>query len=246
MIIFHSFASKTAMQLFYAPHIEQPLHTLGEEESSHCVRVLRLDRGATIHLTDGEGNLFQGEIVDPHPKRCTIRIVSVASDFEKRPYRLTIALAPTKNIDRYEWFLEKATEIGVDRIIPLECAHSERRTIKPDREMKVLVSAMKQSLKAYLPVLDPMTAFEKVIARPFDGVKLIAHCRTDAERLLLRDAVQPGQEAMILIGPEGDFSPEEIDKALQAGFRAVSLGNSRLRTETAGVVAASIVATINQ
>ena len=139
------------MQLFYAPDITLPLYTLGEDESKHCVRVLRLAEGDHLHLTDGRGDMHLCEVVDAHPKRCTVRVISTEHEFEKMPYRLTMAVAPTKNIERFEWFLEKATEVGVSEFIPLETAHSERRTIKLEREQKVVTSAVKQSLKAYHP-----------------------------------------------------------------------------------------------
>ena len=157
-----------------------------------------------------------------------------------------MAVAPTKNIDRYEWFLEKATEIGVSRFIPIECDHSERRTIKYDREERVITSAVKQSLKAYHPSLDELTPVKKVIAAPFEGQKFIAHCdQSFGERAYLPPIIKKNENILILIGPEGDFSPEEIKFALENGFQPISLGNQRLRTETAAVVATVMVATIN-
>ena len=233
------------MQLFYAPELTTPLYTLPEEESGHCVRVLRLSTGDSLHITDGRGTLYRAVVEDPHPKRCTIRIVEEWPEWERRDYRLIIAVAPTKNIDRIEWFVEKATECGVDRIVPMLCAHSERKVVKEERLEKIAVSAMKQSLKAYLPVVEPLTPFATVIAEPFDGVKLIAHCEEDMERIFLGDVVAKGDNVMVLIGPEGDFSPEEIAAARAAGFREVTLGGSRLRTETAALASAMYVAYIN-
>lgn len=168
------------MQLFYAPHITLPTYTLAEEESKHCVRVLRLSAGDTIMVTDGRGNLHTARITDPNPKKCVVEIVATQAEYGRRGYGLTMAVAPTKNSERYEWFLEKATEVGCDVFIPIECSHSERRTLKPERAVKVITSAVKQSLKAYHPLLEPLTNIGDVIARPFEGLKLIAHCRADA------------------------------------------------------------------
>ena len=234
------------MQLFYSPNIIPPLYTLEEEESKHCIRVLRLKQGDKLHLTDGKGNLYLCRIVDPHHKHCSVEVVETYSEYEKMPYTLTMAVAPTKNIDRYEWFLEKATEVGVTRFIPIECAHSERRTIKHDREFKVITSAVKQSLKAYHPQLDDMTPLKEVITMPFEGQKFIAHCdSTFPERPYLPRIIKKNENILILIGPEGDFSPEEIKFALANGFQPISLGHQRLRTETAAVVATVMVSTIN-
>ena len=168
------------MQLFYAPDIVPPEYTLSEEESKHCIRVLRMACGEELHITDGRGNLYRCEIVDDNPKRCRVRVRDTNSEFGKLPYRLTMAVAPTKNNDRFEWFLEKATEIGVAEIIPLATEHSERRTLKPERENKVITAAVKQSLKAYHPRLHEITPLRQVIKQPFDGQKFIAHC--DAPR----------------------------------------------------------------
>ena len=234
------------MQLFYSSDIIPPIHTLSEEESKHCVRVLRLGVGDMLHITDGKGNLYHCRIVEAHQHHCTVEVVETFAEYEKLPYSLTMAVAPTKNIDRYEWFLEKATEIGVSRFIPIECDHSERRTIKYDREERVITSAVKQSLKAYHPSLDELTPVKKVIAAPFEGQKFIAHCdQSFGERAYLPPIIKKNENILILIGPEGDFSPEEIKFALENGFQPISLGNQRLRTETAAVVATVMVATIN-
>jgi 16S rRNA (uracil1498-N3)-methyltransferase len=233
------------MQLFYAPEITTPLYTLPEEESGHCVRVLRLREGDELHITDGRGTLYRAEVEEAHPKHCTIRIVEEHHEWEKRPYRLTVAVAPTKNIDRIEWFVEKATESGIDRIVPILCDHSERKVIKEERLEKIAVSAMKQSLKAYKPQIAPLTTIRALLAEPFEGVKLIAHCEEDMERVFMGDVVTKGEDVMILIGPEGDFSKEEIEAARKAGFREVTLGQSRLRTETAALAATMYTAYIN-
>ena len=159
------------MQLFYAPDIVPPLHTLNEEESKHCIRVLRLQCGGRIHITDGRGNLFCCEITDDNPRRCTVRVVSAETGFEKLPYALTMAVAPTKNSERFEWFLEKATEVGVTAVVPLETEHSERRVFKPERGEKVVTAALKQSLKAYRPVLHPLTPFREAVLSAPEGRK---------------------------------------------------------------------------
>ena len=165
------------MQLFYAPELDPDAgsYVFSEEESKHCVRVLRLGAGDSLHLTDGRGTMCRAEIVEASPKHCRVVIRERWPEFEKRGYELVMAVAPTKNTDRFEWFAEKATEIGVDRIVPLLTDHCERRTLKTDRLEKVVTSAVKQSLKAYHPVVEPLTPLREWVARPFDGVKLIAH-----------------------------------------------------------------------
>ena len=234
------------MQLFYAPDVTLPLYTLNEEESKHCVRVLRLREGDTLHLTDGRGSLYLCRIVEAHQHHCTVEVVQTQSEYGRLGYSLTMAVAPTKNIDRYEWFLEKATEVGVSQIIPIECDHSERRTIKHDRAMRVVTSAVKQSIKAYHPTLNDLTSVRDVITMPFDGQKFIAHCDSTFEkRDYLPSIIKKTENILILIGPEGDFSPEEINFALENGFQPISLGEQRLRTETAAVAATVMVATIN-
>ena len=233
------------MQLFYAPEISFPRYTLPEEESKHCVRVLRMGVGDELHITDGQGMLHRCKVVDDNAKRCVVEIVE-STQAEPLPYHLVMAVAPTKNIDRYEWFLEKATEVGVGEIYPIESEHSERRQIKHERELKVMTSAVKQSLKMYHPTLHELTPFKQVIAMPFEGDKYIAHCNsTLGERPYLGKLLKKGGRMLILIGPEGDFSPEEITFAVQNGFKPISLGDQRLRTETAAVAATMIVSTIN-
>ena len=233
------------MQLFYAPEISFPHYTLSEEESKHCIRVLRMGRGDELHLTDGRGVLYRCKIVDDNVKRCTVEICE-QTPATPPPYHLVMAVAPTKNIDRFEWFLEKATEVGVAEIYPIESAHSERRQIKLDRELKVITSAVKQSLKMFHPTLHDLTPVKRLIAQPFDGEKYIAHCNsTLGEREYLGKILKKGGKVLILIGPEGDFSPEEITFALQNGFKPITLGDQRLRTETAAVAATVMVSTLN-
>lgn len=237
------------MQLFYAPDIASATEAvLPEEEARHCIRVLRLGCGDPVDITDGRGNLFHCRIENDDPRRCTVRIVSTEEAFESLPYRLSMAVAPTKNIDRFEWFLEKATEVGVSEIVPLETDRSERRVFKPERSGKVIVAAMKQSLKAYRPELHPLTAFRQVVETPFEGRRFIAHCApaaTAAGKSDLLSVLRRGEAVQIFIGPEGDFSPEEITFALANGFGEITLGTQRLRTETAAVAAAVLVAAAN-
>ncbi len=236
------------MQLFYAPEITLPLYTLPEEESKHAVRVLRLSAGDALHLTDGAGNLYHGRVVVDNPKRCTVEIERCEAEYGKLPYRLVMAVAPTKNSDRYEWFLEKATEVGVAEVVPLESAHSERRQFRPERAEKVITAAMKQSLKAYRPRLRGLTPFRKLVAEPFEGRSFIAHCdgaqSAEGKRYLAK-LVGKGESVRILIGPEGDFSPEEITFAVANGFEEITLGSQRLRTETAAVAAVVMVSVAN-
>ncbi len=256
------------MNLFYAPDISGELYTLNEEESRHCIKVLRLSSGDSIVLTDGRGQIFETTIINDKGKNCIVQInrsFSAIPDPKSpnqhrptaqstnqpidqstnpfawgfRPYRLHLAIAPTKNIDRFEWFLEKSTEIGIDEITPLICAHSERRQLRTDRLEKVITSAMKQSLKAFHPVLREPVSFSHFIRNePVPG-RDMAYINEGVP--LLQRVYETGQDAVILIGPEGDFSPEEVESAIQAGYKVVSLGNSRLRTETAGVVACSVI-----
>ena len=233
------------MQIFYVPHIDGQKITLSEDESKHCVRVLRLGTGDSIRIVDGKGNLFNCKIAEDNPKRCTVRIESVIKDFEKRPFRLHIAIAPTKNMDRLEWFVEKATEIGIDEITPLLCEHSERKVVNLERLERVMISAMKQSGKAMLPKLNPATPFESVLKNADEKVKLIAYCG-DLATAHAREFIGKGESVIFLIGPEGDFSPMEIQAAIENHFNAVSLGSSRLRTETAGVVACTMANLINE
>lgn len=223
------------MQIFYTPDIAVNPE-LPDEEAQHCLRVLRLTEGDEILLTDGKGCFYKATISRAHPKHCE---VAVQSSWRQPPlwnFRIHIAVAPTKNMDRMEWFVEKATEIGIDEITCLNCRFSERREIKIARLEKIVVSAVKQSKKATLPMLNGMTDFKEFVKRPFDGRKFIAHCN-ESEKFLLKDLYHPGENALILIGPEGDFSEEEVKEALNQGFEPISLGESRLRTETAALVA---------
>lgn len=233
------------MNIFYTPDIDGEQYTLSEQESKHCIRVLRNSIGDELTLVDGSGGLYKSEIIDANPKRCSVRVIEKIEEFQKRDFHVHLAIAPTKNNDRLEWFLEKATEIGLNEITPLLCEHSERKQIKQERLEKVVVSAMKQSLKAYLPKLNNLTTFETLLANSEADQKFIAHCE-DGDKNHLYNEIEKGQNVLILIGPEGDFSPLEIEKALKFGFKPISLGESRLRTETAGVVATQIVNLVNE
>ena len=227
------------MWLFYTPDIQDDMQ-LPEEEAGHCIRVLRMKEGDSIRLTDGKGSFYDAVISAVSGKRCMVHIESREVQQPLWDGHLHIAVAPTKLMDRNEWFVEKAVEIGVDEITFLKTDHSERDVVKMERIEKIAVSAMKQSQKATLPVLNGMTTLRNLIEREFDGDKFIAHCEPGS-KVLLQDAVIPGHDSLVLIGPEGDFSPAEIEMALKAGFRPISLGPSRLRTETAALVAVHIM-----
>jgi len=234
------------MHLFYTPDIKQQEYTLDSIESKHCIKVLRLSIGDKIQLIDGKGGFYTAEIIDDSPKRCTVRCVETLKEYGKRNFSLHIAIAPTKNIDRIEWFMEKCTEIGIDQFTPILCDHSERKIIKDERLNKIITSAVKQSLKAYHPILNPLTKFKNFISQDFKGQKFIAHCEDGQEKFLLQDLYTPGEDVTILIGPEGDFSIKEIELAREAGFKEISLGGSRLRTETAGLTSCHAINLINR
>ncbi len=235
------------MQLFYTPDIDPTLsqYFLSEEESKHAVRVLRLNIGDAVTLIDGKGGLYKAEIKDAHPKRTILQINSVTAEFNKRNHYLHIAIAPTKNLDRIEWFLEKATEIGIDEISLIICQRSERKEAKVERLDKIITSAIKQSIKAYHPILNAPVNFNQFLKQPFDGQKFIAHC-DDGEKAELAQSLEKQNRYLILIGPEGDFSPSEVDAALQNGYKAITLGESRLRTETAALEACFEVNFLNR
>lgn len=232
------------MHVFYTPDI-QTSNELPEEEAQHCTRVLRLNTGDEITLTDGKGHFYKAEITAATNKRCLVAIRETIVQEPAWNCHLHIAMAPTKNMDRNEWFAEKATEIGFDELTFLNCRFSERKVIKNERIEKILISAIKQSLKARLPILNDMTDFDRFIARDFKGQKFIAHCY-EGEKPLLKNVLKPGEDVLVLIGPEGDFSEEEVSKAIERGFIPISLGKSRLRTETAALVACHTLNLINQ
>ena len=238
------------MYLFYCPDIETK-QTLSEEESGHCVRVLRCSTGDEILITDGKGTTYTARITNPHPKHCDFDIISREKLEPHHHFHLHIAIAPTKNIERMEWAIEKCVEIGVDEITPLLCRFSERKQLRTDRLEKIILSAAKQSLTPYLPVLHELTNYEEFVKEyrvqntEYRPQCFIAHCYKE-EKHLLRDEIERGRDVLVLIGPEGDFSEQEVADALAAGFIPVSLGNSRLRTETAAVVACHTAVLFNE
>lgn len=232
------------MQLYYTTEISGNHAVLNKSDSGHLIKVMRMKKGDLVHLTDGLGNLYEGLIEIDDPKKTMVQLRDVKKDFGKRDFYMHMAVAPTKNISRFEWFLEKATEMGVDEITPLICMHSERKVVKRDRSERVLIAAMKQSVKAFLPVINEVVGFEALLKHDFRGQKFIAYI-DEKVKGRLKDKYQKGEDALILIGPEGDFSSKEIDMAIAHGFVPISLGKSRLRTETAAFVACHTVNLMN-
>ncbi len=235
------------MQLFYNKSLTQNTKILifDKIESRHIIKVLRKEEGAILNITNGKGLLFKGKITEADEKHCTVNLIAVEKQEKEHPYSLHIAIAPTKLNGRFEWFLEKATEIGIDQITPLLCKHSERKVIKTERLEKVIVTAAKQSLHFNFPILNKLIPFPDFILQKNNDLKLIAHCE-DSDKLSFKDIVKPKQNITVLIGPEGDFSKQEINLALQNEYKPISLGKTRLRTETAGIVACQNVAYVNQ
>ncbi len=234
------------MHRFFAPDIAATL-VLPEEESRHCVRVLRLVEGDEIEVIDGAGMLYRCRIAMAHAKHCGVEIVSQEACPPHWGTKIVLAVAPTKNLDRIEWMAEKCTEMGIDRITPLLCRHSERKVLKTERLHKILVAAMKQSLKAQLPQLDELTPFAALINEQSQAQRFIAYCDESLprnERKSLAQVYDPSRDAVVMIGPEGDFDPQEVDAAFKAGFVPVTLGDSRLRTETAALMAVAMMHTI--
>ncbi len=235
------------MQLFYNSDIDTNTSsiTFDKIESRHIVRVLRKKQDDILHITNGKGFLFDAKITIASDKKCLAEIITHQEKPKPWNYHLHIAIAPTKNNDRIEWFLEKATEIGIDEITPIICQNSERRVVKLERFEKIIQSAMKQSLKFTLPKLNAPVKFNDFINQKFEGKTFIAHCENE-EKSSLKSAINPSEKATVLIGPEGDFSTEEIKIALEKNYKPISLGKSRLRTETAALVAVNMVSFINQ
>lgn len=233
------------MYLFYAPNLDLQDCFLNEEESRHCIKVLRLQKDNPIEVIDGKGNFYHAKIINPDGKKTRFIILQTQQEFGKRNHYLHIAIAPTKNIERLEWFIEKATEIGIDEITPILCHHSERKVVNHERLNKVITSAVKQSIKAYHPKLNQLCTFSSLMKVEAEVQKWIAHC-VDEEKVSIKEALVPQKKYLILIGPEGDFSPHEIDLALQNQFEAITLGKSRLRTETAALEACFEVNFLNR
>lgn len=234
------------MQLFYNPTINESseFFSFDKEESKHIIKVLRKKDTDILFVTNGLGFLFKTKITLASDTKCTVKIVSVEKGLTPK-YHLHLAVAPTKMNDRYEWFLEKATEIGIAEITPIICDHSERKAIKTDRFDKIIQSAMKQSNQFYLPKLNEPISFKDFIKVKNDGIQLIAHCE-ETNKKSLKDILKPNENITILIGPEGDFSEKEIQLALENKYIPISLGNTRLRTETAAIVACHSVAFVNE
>lgn len=234
------------MEIFWTEDIAGGICRLGEEESAHCVRVLRHRAGDRINIIDGHGTMYECTLVADSPKGAEARIEQAHQNWGRHPYDLTMAVCPTKNIDRYEWFAEKATEFGVDRIVPVIGEHSERKILKPERMNRILLSAAKQSLKASIPELSDTISVREFIESTAekDALKMIAYCFEDGqERHSIREVLEKNdaKEVIVLIGPEGDFSREEADAAEAAGYVPVHIGESRLRTETAALASVSMV-----
>jgi 16S rRNA (uracil1498-N3)-methyltransferase len=234
------------MQVFYAPDIRGDTYILDEKESRHVVRVMRMPKGAPVRLIDGSGNLYNGIISEPDHKKCVITLTGIKKGFEERNYRLHLAVSPLKNAERFEWLIEKIVEIGVDEITPLLADHTEKTGVREERLNNIIISAMKQSLKARKPLLNPPLPFDEFISSVASPVKLIAHCNESVKRVNVKEVCPPKSDTSIMIGPEGDFSEREIKDAINEGFSSVHLGKSRLRTETAGIAACFSVYMINQ
>ncbi len=234
------------MQLFYNPDINETTETFSfdKEESRHIIKVLRKKDSDILHVTNGLGLLFETEITLASDNKCIVEVLSIKKSPEPK-FRLHLAVAPTKMNDRFEWFLEKATEIGIQEITPVFCDRSERKVINLERFEKIILSAMKQSNETYLPKLNEAISFKEFIKQKNEGLQLIAHCE-ETDKKSLKEVLKPNENVTILIGPEGDFSDKEIALALENNFQPVALGNTRLRTETAAVVACHSVVFFNE
>lgn len=233
------------MQWFFSQLVTSNRIEFDPEESKHCIRVLRLKRGDKLKITNGKGRLFLCTLTDDNIKKCVIRVDEDIQCEPQRDFSIQVAVSPTKNTARFEWFIEKATEIGIDKIFPLASDHSERIHLNHDRLQKILISAIKQSQQPWLPELTGLTTFAHLISSRFKGQRFIAYV-DENHQTTLKNACKPGGDVLILIGPEGDFSQEEVKQAVAAGFIPVSLGPNRLRTETAALVACHTIALVNQ
>jgi len=229
-----------ALPFFYIESINGTAVVLNEDTSKHVVQVLRMQNGELLQLTDGKGNLFICEITDNNRKRCAVTVTQTVSS-EPKTVHISIAISLLKNSSRFEWFLEKATEIGVAEIIPLICTRTEKNVFKYDRMNSILISAMLQSQQTYLPRLHEPIRFNEAVTRATQQQKFIAHCEAESNKVQLHQQIINSSDQLILIGPEGDFTTQEIALALQNNFAPVALGNTRLRTETAGMVAATLL-----
>ena len=236
------------MQLFYSNNKKSAIFTFDEIESRHIIKVLRHKNGDKINVTDGSGSIYEAAIIDDNHRQCMAEVTMRMPSFKKHDYYLHIAIAPTKNQDRLEWFVEKAVEMGIDEISPLICEHSERKKINKERLQKIALSAMKQSVKTHITRINDIEVFKDFVGKHFDGKKFIPYISGEGEKANSRvsDTYSKNENALFLIGPEGDFSNEEIILAVKNNFLPISLGNSRLRTETAGLTACCFVYLINQ
>ncbi|EJL65767.1 16S rRNA (uracil(1498)-N(3))-methyltransferase [Flavobacterium sp. CF136] len=234
------------MQLFYNPDIDETTESFSfdKEESRHIIKVLRKKDSDILHVTNGLGFLFETKITLASDNKCTVQVLSVKKADEPK-FRLHLAVAPTKMNDRFEWFLEKATEIGIQEITPVFCDRSERKAINPERFEKIILSAMKQSNETFLPKLNQAVSFKEFIKQKNEGLNLIAHCE-ETDKKSLKEILRSNENVTMLIGPEGDFSEKEIALALENNFQPVTLGNTRLRTETAAIVACHSVVFFNE
>ena len=233
------------MNVFYLPDAREGNVSFPEEESKHIVRVLRMREGDTFCVTNGKGSLFDAELIDAHPKRAMANLSNRRDGYDNRAFKLSIAIAPTKLNERTEWFLEKATEIGIDEIKLFASYHSERRVVNVERFKKIVVAAMKQSVKSNMPIIEEMQTFENLVRQDFHGQKFIAWIDEEVKDQLC-NLYDKGSDVLVLIGPEGDFSKDEVELAKANGFVPVSLGEARLRTETAAIVACHTIQLINQ
>ena len=232
------------MHLFLSDDTSQPYATLLPDESRHCVRVLRMGIGSELWVTSGNGVMCHAIVTSPDERACEVEIKERIDHYDARPFHLHIAVAPTKNSARLEWLVEKAVEIGIDRITPVICDHSERAVQRTDRLSRIALSAMKQSLKAQQPQIDVPIPLSEFLHQPVEGSKYVCYC-TGNERHTLHESYIPGTDATVLIGPEGDFSAQEINLALQQGYTPITLGKSRLRTETAALYAITVLNFMN-
>ena len=233
------------MNIFYEPNIKEILR-LNEDESRHAIKVLRLSAGDLLTVVDGRGGFYKCQINTPHDKKCEVKIVEEIQNFGLRDFYIHLIISPTKNLDRIEWMVEKCVEIGIDEISFIQTRYSERKEIKTIRIEKIAIGAMKQSLKAFLPKINEMISWKEFLKKDYtETYKMMAHLE-EGDRKLIQQIAQPKGKYVILIGPEGDFSPEEINQAFEKGFVPVTLGESRLRTETAGLVACHALNIINQ
>ncbi len=237
------------MLLFYCPNLQGGIHTLSAEESKHCLKSMRLKVGDELYLTDGNGHLYRTQIIDTQAMLCTVAVEETLTT-KPLPYRLHVAVAPTKNPDRLEWFVEKAVEMGITEISALICEHSQKNTIKKERIERLMIAAMKQSLQTFLPTFNNAVSFDELMEKygqRHDISKWIAYCgQTEKTPIPLIDAVKQKNDILVLIGPEGDFSPKEIAKAMKLGFGVITMGTQRLRTETAALMTVAVTAATHE